>query len=137
MTPTAYLLDSLFSTALPQSPTMILCSLSPHFCPSWVFWVTLLSPSQDSPSLSSQDGPGIHQLLISHVFPRQPGAGAGVGGGWRKHATTLGHRALMSKNKQTVPTKQGESVDTAGSHVGSTVERGSLEKAFRRAPSSA
>lgn len=52
-------------------------------------------------------------------------------------ATTLGHSALMSKNKQTFPTKQDESVDTAGSHVGSTVERGSLEKAFRRAPSSA
>lgn len=44
---------TLSSTPLPQSPTTILCSLIPHFCPSWVFLVTLLSPSQGSPSLSS------------------------------------------------------------------------------------
>lgn len=45
---------------------------------------------------------------------------------------TLGHRASMSKHKRTFLTAQGESGDMAGSHVGSMVEGGSLEKVFKR-----
>lgn len=124
---------TLSSTPPPQPPTTILCSLVPHFCPSWVFLVTLLSPSQDSPSLSShrwtKDSP------VTPFTHYSPGAcepqleweedGGSVG-------NTLGHRALMSKHKRTFPSKQGESGDMARSHVGSRVEGGSLEKVCKR-----
>lgn len=123
---------TLSSTPLPQSPTTLLCSLVPHFCPSWVFLVTLLSPSQSSLSPSShgwtEDSPVTPFTQYSPGDCEPELEWEEDGEVW---ATPL-DRTLLSKHKRTFPTAQGESGDMAGSHVGETVEGGSLEKVFKR-----